>query len=177
MPSSTARRKIGPAASSPRAQGLTPRPGSPRPIQPRAMRLTSKAEGPRLVYFTTPPSGRVRGGGARGAQRDGPPGELIEHGLGVDGRLGGERPSLLPGCEVAGERQAVTDGLRVQFGERVLQVEYRVAAARDAAVADEPDGLGCPVGEVPVDGGLQGGRVTVVVLRRDQDDGVRACDA
>jgi hypothetical protein len=83
--------------------------------------------------------------------------QLVEHGLGGGrGLLGLHEVSF--GVEeqvVAGEGDVVADGVGVEFVEYLAQALDREQAAACAAVADETDGFGVPLGEVPVDGGLQ----------------------
>src|SRR5262245_32493323 len=65
MPSSTACRNMGSAASSPSAHSLKPREVSPKLMQPSAMRLTFRPVLPRCVYSMVgllPLDGPVRSG-------------------------------------------------------------------------------------------------------------------
>lgn len=79
------------------------------------------------------------------------------------------------GTRAASQERAAMGG--VQLGEHILQVEHRVAAARGSAVADKRDRLGPPRGEVPVDGGLEGSGVAVVVLGSHKDERVGGIQA
>ena len=60
---------------------------------------------------------------------------------------------------------------------RIAEVLGGAQAAAHAAVGDEPDGLGGPFAQVPVDGVLQPGGERVVVLGGDDDERVGGLDA
>src|SRR4029450_840833 len=66
---------------------------------------------------SSPRSTRVGGLGPCLAESRGPPGELLEHRLGVVGRLRVARPAVLEAHEIVGERQPVADRDGVQLGE------------------------------------------------------------
>ncbi|OEV16519.1 hypothetical protein AN221_33730 [Streptomyces nanshensis] len=67
-------------------------------------------------------------------------------------------------------------GDQPQGGHDLLGVLDRAGAGRGVAVADEADRLPGPLGAQVVEGVLQGGGHGVVVLRRHDDEAVRAVD-
>jgi len=112
-------------------------------------------------------------------EADGPPVEAAEHGIhraleavGVAERAVGVE--LLP-C--AGEGDAVAHGDGVEFCENKAELFDGAKASGDSAVGDECDGLGVPLGAVRIDQGLQRGSVAVVVLGRDDDEGIAGGEA
>lgn len=62
--------------------------------------------------------------------------------------------------------------MRVEFAEHLAQVLDGEQSAAGPAVADEADRLALPLGEVPVDGRFQRGRVAAVVVGSDDDERV-----
>jgi hypothetical protein len=123
-------------------------------------------------------SGVVRLDSPGAAQRASPPAELVEQRF-------GRRVCWLWVAKVAVlaelvmdlvEAHGVPDGDGVQLRKDSTQLFDRAQASGYAAAGDEGDQFGSPLVAKGVDGGLERAGVAVVVLGRDDNDGVRRAD-
>jgi len=112
-------------------------------------------------------------------EADGPPVKAAEHivhralkAVGVAKRSAGVK--LLP-CAGDGDAVAHSDG--VEFCEDETKLLDGPQASGDSAIGDEGDGLGVPLRAVGIDEGFERSCIAVVVLGRDDDEGVAGGEA
>src|SRR3954447_5487212 len=167
MPSSSACWKNGSASSCGSVHGWNPLAGSPKLMQPRAMRLTRRPEPPSRAYFMVSSSRRGCGSGLG----DGPAEALEGHDLGL-------RSTAPAGLEPVDRSDLVGRELEVDDVE-VLRDPLRLGGLRDhrAALLDAPTQqhlrgrLAARLGDAGDDGILQGAGVLALAVEGDAADG------
>src|SRR5690606_10373694 len=93
--------------------------------------------------------------------------------LGFGRRLLVDWSAVLPLEEVVGKAKTAGDRRCVEFSHDVLEVKSGMAPTSSASIAHDRHRFACPLVEMPVDCRLQRCRKAVVVLRGDEEEGVR----